>query len=127
MAQPSDTQSSDTISRARPRGGGKKQGKGRSCLPQTNIGDCGGGSLLSFVCGLLGGVGLGMVEEGLARATEGQASDYCPATGGGAGQDIDNLVEFQQHLQMRARTRSSGGIREDGGGPRPDPTAWSEL
>ena len=93
MAQPSDTQSSDTISRARPRGGGKKQGKGHSCLPQTNIGDCGGGSLLSFVCGLLGGVGLGMVEEGLARATEGQASGYCPATGGGAGQDIDNLVE----------------------------------
>ena len=93
MAQPSDTQSSDTISRARPRGGGKKQGKGHSCLPQTNIGDCGGGSLLSFVCGLLGGVGLGMVEEGLARATEGQASDDCPATGGGAGQDIVNLVE----------------------------------
>ena len=34
-----------------------------------------------------------MVEEGLARAAEGQAADDCPTTGGGAAQYINNLVE----------------------------------
>ena len=58
-----------------------------------------------------------MVEEGLARATEGQAADDCPATGGGAAQYINNLVkpsgasaEEGKDKPGGARLGSSGAI-----------------
>ena len=58
-----------------------------------------------------------MVEKGLARATEWQAADDCPATGGGAAQYMNNIVEPSEASAEEgedkpgdARLGSSGAI-----------------
>lgn len=56
-----------------------------------------------------------MVEEGLARATEGQAADDCPATGGGAAQYINNLVEPSAASAEEGEDKRGGAGRGSSG------------